>query len=108
MENSENLCYASGESRSGRRPEKEEKEMKQFSIRDKVEQLLKNAPECLSPRKVSQLTPIAKNKVYELIKTGELESFIYQGKYIIIKEDLINYMCEHCSDDAGYTYKIKK
>jgi hypothetical protein len=72
------------------------------------EQLLKNAPECLSPRKVSQLTPIAKNKVYELIKTGELESFIYQGKYIIIKEDLINYMCEHCSDDAGYTYKIKK
>ncbi len=82
--------------------------MRQFSIREKVEQLLKNAPECLSPRKVSQLTPIAKNKVYELIKTGELESFIYQGKYIIIKEDLINYMCEHCSDDAGYTYKIKK
>ena len=37
--------------------------MKQFSVREKVEQLLKNAPECLSPRKVSQLTPIAKNKV---------------------------------------------
>lgn len=49
--------------------------------------------------KVSRWSPFGKNRVYEMIHTGELRSFFYQGGYIISKDDLIDYLIEHCDDE---------
>ena len=43
-----------------------------------LERMFKNCPEMLSPIKVSRWTPLGKNRVYELIKSKELKSFIYR------------------------------
>ena len=82
------------------------KEDNQMTKDDKIvilESMLKNCPEMLSPIKVSRCTPLGKNRVYALIKAGEIRSFIYQGAYMISKTDLIDYLVEH-SDDKGAKY----
>ena len=37
-----------------------------------LERMLRNAPDLMTPMKVSKCTPIGKNRVYEIIKNGEL------------------------------------
>lgn len=73
--------------------------------RNEIKRLLRKCPEILTPAKVSKWSPLGRNRVYELLKKGELRSFKYQGGYIIGKEDLIDYLAEHCDDDAGRTFK---
>ena len=73
-----------------------------------LERMFRNCPEMLSPIKVSRWTPLGKNRVYALIKTGELKSFIYQGAYMIAKTDLIEYLADHSEDEAVHTYHIGK
>ncbi len=70
--------------------------------------MLKNCPEIMTPKSVFKLTHLGRNKVYELLKTGELRSFPYQGGYIIAKEDLINYLAEHSDDKPRKYFSIKK
>ena len=62
------------------------------------ERMLRKAPELMSPLKVSRCSPFGKNRVYEMIHTGELKAYIYQETYIIAKIDLIEYLADHCDD----------
>ena len=56
---------------------KEDKAMTREEKIIELERMFKNCPEMLSPIKVSRWTPLGKNRVYELIKSKELKSFIY-------------------------------
>ena len=69
--------------------------------RRELDRLLRKCPEILTPNKAAKWSPLGKNKVYELIKSGELRAFNYQGGYIISKEDLLDYLAEHCEDSNG-------
>lgn len=72
-----------------------------------LERMFKNCPEMLSPIKVSRWTPLGKNRVYELIKSKELKSFIYQGAYMISKVDLLEYLADHSEEQGVRHYRIK-
>lgn len=76
--------------------------------RKEMERMLAKCPEILTPTKTVRWSPLGKNKVYELLKNGELRSFKYRGSYIISKDDLIDYLLEHCEDTDGRTFKIGK
>ncbi len=72
-----------------------------------LERMLRKCPDILTPIKVSNWSPLGKNKVYELIKIGELRAFVYQGSYIISKEDLIEYLVEHSDDTPKKSFSIR-
>ena len=72
-----------------------------------LERMFKNCPDMLSPIKVSRWTPFGKNRVYELIKSKELKSFIYQGAYMISKVDLLEYLADHSEEQGVCHYRIK-
>ena len=72
------------------------------------EKMLRKAPDIMSPIKVAKFSPFGKNRVYEMIHTGELKAYIYQNTYIIAKIDLIEYLADHCEDASKRTYTIKK
>ena len=40
------------------------------------------------------------------IKSGEIESFIYRGGYILTKDELINYLVK-TSNDKGRTFVVR-
>ena len=70
--------------------------------------MLRNAPEIMSPLKVAKFSPFGKNRVYEMIHTGELKAYIYQETYIIAKIDLIEYLADHCEEVSKRAFTIKK
>ena len=74
----------------------------------KFERMLRKAPELMSPLKVSRCSPFGKNRVYEMIHTGELKAYIYQDAYIIAKIDLIEYLADHCEDGSLRYFGIEK
>ncbi|MBQ1536939.1 MAG: helix-turn-helix domain-containing protein [Ruminococcus sp.] len=74
--------------------------------RKELERMMKHCPEILTPGKVAKWSPFGKNRVYALLKTGELRSFIYQGGYIVAKSDLIDYLIEHSNDKSNRRYTI--
>jgi len=71
-----------------------------------LETMLRKCPDCLSPTKAANWSPLGKNHVYDLIKTGELRSFVYRGGYIIAKADLIEYLLDHC-DEKSKRFTVK-
>jgi len=71
-----------------------------------LKRMLRRCPEILTPSKINRWSPLGKNKVYELIKSGELKSIIYQNAYIVCKDDLIDYLARHSEDDIGRRFKI--
>ena len=73
--------------------------------RQLLEQMLKRCPEILSPTKAARWSPLGKNRVYELLHSGELRSFVYQGGYVISKDDLIDYLIEHSGDEPARSFK---
>ena len=73
-----------------------------------LKRMFKGCPEMLSPIKASRWTPIGKNRIYALIKSGELKAFSYQGAYMIAKLDLIEYLADHSEDEGVKNYRIKK
>ncbi len=50
--------------------------------------------------------PIGKNAVYAAIKSGEIESFVYKGGYIITKDSVIDYLIK-TADRKGRTFTIR-
>ena len=51
---------------------------------------------------------ILRNRIFQTRpKTGELRSFIYQNSYIITKEDLIEFLAIHATDEGKKHYKIQ-
>ena len=85
---------------------KEDKAMTREEKIIELERMFKNCPEMLSPIKVSRWTPLGKNRVYELIKSKELKSFIYQGAYMISKVDLLEYLADHSEEQGVRHYRI--
>ena len=75
--------------------------------RKTLERMLAKCPDILSPKQVQNWTHIGKNKIYEMLKNGELKAFIFRGTYLIAKSDLIEYMVAHSDDKATRTYQIK-
>ena len=63
-----------------------------------LERMLKKAPNLMTPLKISKWTPLGKNRVYELIKSGEIPSIIFQNSYIVAKADVIEYLADHAND----------
>ncbi|SDB29039.1 Helix-turn-helix domain-containing protein [Ruminococcaceae bacterium FB2012] len=84
----------------------EEFDTKLENYRQQLEHLLRKCPDILTPAKAAKWSPLGKNKVYELLKSGELRSFTYQGGYIISKADLIDYLAAHCDDSNGRRFKV--
>ena len=58
-----------------------------------LEKMLRKVPDALSPMKASRCSPLGKNHIYELIKSGELRAFVYE---ILTK---INFLCFSLSTD---------
>ena len=83
----------------------EEFDTKIESYRQELEHLLRKCPDILTPAKAARWSPLGKNKVYELLHSGELRSFTYQGGYVISKADHSDYLAQHCEDDARRTFK---
>ena len=77
---------------------KDESTMTRNEFIIELERMLKNAPDLMTPLKVSKCTPLGKNRVYELIKSGEIRSIIFQNSYIIAKADIIEYLADHAHD----------
>lgn len=63
-----------------------------------LERMLRKVPDLMTPSKVSRCTPLGKNRVYELIKTGEIPSIVFQNSYIVAKIDVIEYLADHAND----------
>lgn len=90
----------------GNYDEKEDTNMTKEQKIAAFERMLRRAPEILTPKKVCSFSPLSKNKVYELIKTKELRSFVYRGGYIVSKADLIEYLADHCDDASNRCFAV--
>ena len=66
--------------------------------RKTLERMLKKCPDCLRPTEIHQWFPLGRNHVYHLINTGELRTYRMTYGNIIRKEDLIEYLLDHCND----------
>lgn len=80
--------------------------MVQNELKKELQRMMQKCPQCLTPRKIYRYTPLSENRIYELIRTGELPAFIYQGTYVVNKDDVIEYLLKH-SDDDSRRYKAK-
>ena len=69
-------------------------------------QLLRGAPDVLTPSKIVKWTPFGKNRVYQLINSGKLRSFPYRGTHIVAKLDLIDYLVATANDPNGKHFRI--
>ena len=69
-------------------------------------QRLRGAPDVLTPSKIVKWTPFGKNRVYQLINSGELPSFPYRGTHIVAKADLIDYLVATANDPNGKRFRV--
>ena len=60
--------------------------------RQQLGKMLKNCPDILKPLEARKWMPIGKNAIYDSIKSGELEAYVYKGGYIISKDAVIDYI----------------
>ena len=74
--------------------------------RKELERFYAKCPDVLKPRAASKWMPIGRNKIFEAIHKGELRSFVYRGGYIISKEDMIDYLLEHCDDPSPWSSRL--
>ena len=65
-------------------------------------------PNMMSPNTVRRWTVYGENTIYRLIKSGELKSITYQGRYIVAKSDLLEYLCAHCDEPNRRKYHLKQ
>ena len=80
--------------------------MTQEQQKIKLQKMLKKCPEVLTPMKTVKWAPIGKNTLYAAIKSGEIESFVYKGGYIITREALIDYLVK-TADQKGRRFTIR-
>ncbi len=55
--------------------------------------------------KARKWAPMGKNALYDAVKSGELEAYIYKGGYIFTKDALIDYIIK-TSDKIGRRFAI--
>lgn len=80
--------------------------MTQEQQKIKLQKMLKKCPEMLTPMKAVKWAPIGKNTLYAAIRSGEIESFVYKGGYIITKDTLIDYLVK-TADQKGRSFTIR-
>ena len=80
--------------------------MNQEQQKVKLHKMLKKCPEVLTPMKAVKWTPIGKNTLYAAIRSGEIESFVYKGGYIITKDSLIDYLVK-TAEQKGRRFTIR-
>ena len=80
--------------------------MNQEQQKVKLQKMLKKCPELLTPMKAVRWAPIGKNTLYAAIRSGEIESFVYKGGYIITKDALIDYLVK-TADQKGRRFTIR-
>ncbi len=80
--------------------------MNQEQQKVKLQKMLKKCPEVLTPMKAVKWAPIGKNTLYAAIRSGEIESFVYKGGYIITKDTLIDYLVK-TADQKGRRFTIR-
>ena len=80
--------------------------MAQNELKKELQRMMQKCPQCLTPSKIHRYTPLSENRIYELIRTCEIPSFIYQGTYVVNKDDVIEYLLNH-SDDDNRRYKAR-
>ncbi len=73
--------------------------------REQLEKMLTKCPEILTPTKARKFAPVGKNKLYDAVKNGEIESYIYKGGYIFTKDALIDYLIK-TSTDKGHGFAV--
>ena len=71
-----------------------------------LQKILKKCPEVLTPMKAVKWAPIGKNTLYAAIRSGEIESFVYKGGYIITKDSLIDYLVK-TAEQKGRRFTIR-
>ncbi len=81
--------------------------MTQDELKKELQRMMQKCPQCLTPGKIRRYTLLGKNRIYNLIHSGEIPAFIYQGTYVINKDDVIEYLLKH-SEDAGRSFKACK
>ena len=69
-----------------------------------IENLLRALPDVVSPMQIARTLHQSKNFIYELLKKGKIKSYIYSGKYLIAKLDLIDYILTR--DGGGKHFKV--
>lgn len=57
--------------------------------------MLKDAPDTMTVKEVAKILKCGRTKLMQLIYDGYIEARLICGKYIILKEDLIEYI-RHC------------
>ena len=62
--------------------------------------LLRELPDVLVPMQIARTLHQSKNLIYEKLKIGDLTYYPVNGKYLIAKADLIDYIIEH-GDECG-------
>ena len=75
--------------------------------RKMLERMLKKCPDRMKPTEVPQWFPLGKNTVYRLITDGRLRSCRMTYGYIILKEDLIEYLLDSC-DESHRNFGVRQ
>ena len=86
---------------------KEDNKMTREEKIAELQRMLSRAPEIMSPAQVIRCSPYGRNKIYQMIKDKELRSFIYQGRYIIAKVDLIEFLADNCDKQVHHRYTVQ-
>ena len=81
--------------------------MAQNELKKELQRMMQKCPQCLTPRKIYRYTPLSENRIYELIRIGELPSFIYQGAYVVNKDDVIDYLLDSC-DESHRNFGVRQ
>ena len=77
-------------------------EEKRAVKRKELERMFAKCQPIMQPGTVRKWMPIGKNQVYDLIHSGELRAFVYRGGYIVAKDDVIDYLLDHCDDPCPW------
>ena len=76
--------------------------------RKALESLFRTLPEILCPKQIAGALHQSKNLIYELLKNKELPGYIVHGKYLVAKEDLIEYIIRHGDENSDGRFKVKQ
>ncbi len=68
--------------------------------------LLRELLDVLVPMQIARTLHQSKNLIYEKLKNGELPYYPVNGKYLIAKADLIDYIIEHSKECSSGSFKI--
>ena len=72
-----------------------------------LEHLLRKCPDVLTVIDAARWSHIGKNTFQRLIKEGKLTAYIYRGKRLISKADLIDYLVETTDDEPDWEKRMK-